>query len=197
MTGRSRQGGAEREGERIPSRLGAVSTEPNAGLEPPNGQIVTRADAKSRKLNRLSHPGAPTPAHACTSFPPPALLSFNALTSRTASSVRISLSSRLFSRFDMKFHPSTDLRFFRRLYSHCSPGAFWRIRTSLPPRLPSAIRLDHKAIPPPLPYPDNCPRQVPSGGLTYHLRGLIKVFLLDLHNTLAKTIPGMFSPFIA
>lgn len=37
----------------------------------------------------------------------------------------------------------------------------------------------------------------PVGGLTYHLRGLIKVFLLDLHNTLAKRIPGIFSPFIA
>ena len=35
------EGGAEREGERIPSRLHAVSTEPNEGLEPMNHEIMT------------------------------------------------------------------------------------------------------------------------------------------------------------
>ena len=33
--------GAEREGERIPSRLHAVSTEPNVGLELMNYEIMT------------------------------------------------------------------------------------------------------------------------------------------------------------
>ena len=35
------QGGAEREGERIPSRLQAVSTEPNSGLDPTSREIMT------------------------------------------------------------------------------------------------------------------------------------------------------------
>ena len=34
-------GGAEREGERIPSRLLTVSAEPDAGLEPSNCEIMT------------------------------------------------------------------------------------------------------------------------------------------------------------
>ena len=36
--GRGRE--TEREGERIPSRLCAVSTEPNAGLDPTNHEIM-------------------------------------------------------------------------------------------------------------------------------------------------------------
>ena len=35
-----RRGGAERERERIPSRLHAVSMEPNVGLELPNHEIM-------------------------------------------------------------------------------------------------------------------------------------------------------------
>ena len=49
----------DRERERIPSRLHAVSTEPDAGLEPTNHKIMTRAEIKSQTLNQLSHPGAP------------------------------------------------------------------------------------------------------------------------------------------
>ena len=45
--------------ERIPSRLRTVSTEPNAGLELRNCEIVARVETKSRRLNRLSPPGAP------------------------------------------------------------------------------------------------------------------------------------------
>ena len=45
-------------GERIPSRLHTVSTEPNSGLKLTNRVIMTRPKIKSRMLNRLSHPGA-------------------------------------------------------------------------------------------------------------------------------------------
>ena len=48
--------GAEREGER---EYHAVGTEPDAGLDLTNREIVTRAEIKSGTLNRLSHPGAP------------------------------------------------------------------------------------------------------------------------------------------
>ena len=41
---------------RIPSRLHAVSTEPYAGLEPTNCEIMTCAEIKSLMLNWLSHP---------------------------------------------------------------------------------------------------------------------------------------------
>ena len=37
----SKQGGAEREGDRIPSRLHAVSIEPDVGLELTSHEIVT------------------------------------------------------------------------------------------------------------------------------------------------------------
>ena len=33
--------------------------EPNVGFDPTNHEIVTRAEIKSRTLNRLGHPGAP------------------------------------------------------------------------------------------------------------------------------------------
>ena len=49
-------GGAEREGERIPSGLCAVSIEPYTGLDPTNCEIVTYAEIKSQPLNWLSHP---------------------------------------------------------------------------------------------------------------------------------------------
>ena len=50
--------GRGREGEReIPSRLHAVNTEPDVGLEPTSHEIMTWAEINSRRLNRLSHPG--------------------------------------------------------------------------------------------------------------------------------------------
>ena len=51
--------GRERGRQRIPSRLHAVSTEPDTRLELLNHEIVTRAKTKSQALNELSHPGAP------------------------------------------------------------------------------------------------------------------------------------------
>ena len=44
-------------GERIASRLHAVSTEPNVGLELANHEIMTWTKIKSQTLNWLSHPG--------------------------------------------------------------------------------------------------------------------------------------------
>ena len=54
------EGGAERKGERIPSGLHPVSAEPDVGLDLTNRAIMTRAEIKSRMLNQLSHPGAPS-----------------------------------------------------------------------------------------------------------------------------------------
>ena len=51
--------GRERKRERIPSRLPAVGTEPDSGLDVANHEIMTGAEIKSHMLNRLSHPGAP------------------------------------------------------------------------------------------------------------------------------------------
>ena len=45
-----KQGRAET-GERIPSRLHAVTTEPIVGLEPTNLEIITSAAIKSWRLN--------------------------------------------------------------------------------------------------------------------------------------------------
>ena len=39
--------GADREGERIPSRLCTVSAKPNVGLEPTNCEIMTGAETES------------------------------------------------------------------------------------------------------------------------------------------------------
>ena len=39
--------------------LQSVSTQPDAGLEPTDQDIMTCAETKSQMLNRLSHPGAP------------------------------------------------------------------------------------------------------------------------------------------
>ena len=47
----------ERGKERIPSRLHAASTEPNAGLELMNCEIMTWVETKSQMLSWLSHPG--------------------------------------------------------------------------------------------------------------------------------------------
>ena len=54
--GRSR----ERVRDRIPSTLHTIRAEPNPGLDPTNREIMTRAEPKSRALNLLSHPGAPS-----------------------------------------------------------------------------------------------------------------------------------------
>ena len=49
---RTSKEGAERErGERIPSRLHAVSTEPDIGLSPMNHEIITRTKIKSQMLD--------------------------------------------------------------------------------------------------------------------------------------------------
>ena len=56
---REGQGQRETERERIPSRVLAISTEPNSGLDPRNVESMTWAEIKSLTLNRLSHPGAP------------------------------------------------------------------------------------------------------------------------------------------
>ena len=56
---RKRGRGRERRGERIPSRLRADSTEPHAGLDPMNREIMTLVETRSRMPNQLSHPGAP------------------------------------------------------------------------------------------------------------------------------------------
>ena len=55
-------GGAEREEERerIPSRLHAVSTEPDARLKLTNSETVMGTEAKSQGFNQLSHPGTPS-----------------------------------------------------------------------------------------------------------------------------------------
>ena len=54
------RGETEREREKIPSRLYTVSTQPDTGLELTNCEMVTLANIRSRSLNQLSHPGAPT-----------------------------------------------------------------------------------------------------------------------------------------
>ena len=56
------RGGAEREGDtdsEVGSRMWAVSTEHDAGLEPTNHEIMIWAETKSLMLNQLNHPGAP------------------------------------------------------------------------------------------------------------------------------------------
>ena len=50
----------ETEGQRTPSRLHAVSTEPDRGLELMNHEIITWAKIKSQMLNGLGHLGTPT-----------------------------------------------------------------------------------------------------------------------------------------
>ena len=49
----------ERGRERIPSRLCAISKEPDGGLNPTNCEIMSQAEIKSHILNLLSHPGVP------------------------------------------------------------------------------------------------------------------------------------------
>ena len=61
-------GEGQRERQRIPIRLRAVSAEPDSGLKLTNHEIMTWAETKSRRLNRLSPPGAPTcpPSSKCS-----------------------------------------------------------------------------------------------------------------------------------
>ena len=49
----------QREMDRIPSRLPAVSSEPNTRLDFMNHVIMTWAKIKGWVLNRISHPGSP------------------------------------------------------------------------------------------------------------------------------------------
>ena len=53
------EGGAGRRRDRIPSRLHAVSAEPDVGLKLTNCEIMIWAEIKSQTPNRLSHPGTP------------------------------------------------------------------------------------------------------------------------------------------
>ena len=55
-------GEGKREGERIPGWLHTVSTEPDMGLALMNPEIMTRAEIKSRLLNRLSLPDTTSPS---------------------------------------------------------------------------------------------------------------------------------------
>ena len=52
--------GEERGRDRIPSRLCAISTESDVGLNPMKHEIMTWAEIKSRTLNQLSHLGTPS-----------------------------------------------------------------------------------------------------------------------------------------
>ena len=47
-----------RERERIPTRVHAVSAEPDVGLNPTNCEIMTWVKIKSWEFNKLSHPGS-------------------------------------------------------------------------------------------------------------------------------------------
>ena len=58
------EGQRERGSERIPSRLRAVRTESDAGLELTNREIMTRAEIERWMLSWLNHPGAP-PSFFC------------------------------------------------------------------------------------------------------------------------------------
>ena len=60
--------GRERRG-RIPSRLRAVSTEPDAGLELTNCKTMTWAETKSRRLRWVRHPGTPSPTNFIQVWP--------------------------------------------------------------------------------------------------------------------------------
>ena len=51
--------GAEREGERISSSLGTVTTEPDAGLNLVNREIMTLSQIQESILKRLTLPGSP------------------------------------------------------------------------------------------------------------------------------------------
>ena len=52
------EGETQRGRERIGSRLWAISTDPDTGLEPVSHEIMTLVEIKSQMLNQLSHPDA-------------------------------------------------------------------------------------------------------------------------------------------
>ena len=54
----SEQGRSRERRKRIPSRLHAVSAEPNVGLNLMNQEIMTWAKIKSQTFNQLSYPSA-------------------------------------------------------------------------------------------------------------------------------------------
>ena len=56
---REKESKRERDRERIPSRLCAVSTEPDMGLSLMNFEIMNWAETKSPTLSRWNHPGSP------------------------------------------------------------------------------------------------------------------------------------------
>ena len=56
---REREKGRGRQRERENSKEVPLSTEPDAGLNPTNHKITTRAKIKSLMLKQLSHPGTP------------------------------------------------------------------------------------------------------------------------------------------
>ena len=62
---RERTERAERQGERISSRLHNVSAEPDDGLKLTNYKIMIWAKTKSWMLNWLSHPGTPVCLFVC------------------------------------------------------------------------------------------------------------------------------------
>ena len=53
----------DRERERIPSRVCAISPKSDMGIDPMNCKIMTWAEIESRMLNWLSHPGTPKKQH--------------------------------------------------------------------------------------------------------------------------------------
>ena len=69
-----RQRDREKRRERIPSRFCTVSVEPDMGLKLTNHEPMTWAEIKGRRLNWLTHLGAPP--HAATITPAPTLPPF-------------------------------------------------------------------------------------------------------------------------
>ena len=58
---RERERGSKIWGKAERERMCTVSTEPDAGLEPTNREIVTSTEVKSWMLKPMSHPGAAGP----------------------------------------------------------------------------------------------------------------------------------------
>ena len=53
------RGGAEKDRDRIPSRIHTVNAEPDVGLELTNGEIMTRAEIKSLDASPTEPPRRP------------------------------------------------------------------------------------------------------------------------------------------
>ena len=60
----SRRGEAERVREN--PKQAPYSTEPDTVLNPTNCEVLTGVETQSQKLNRLSHPGAPSKTFSCS-----------------------------------------------------------------------------------------------------------------------------------